>query len=95
MFLFPDAGRERYPGVFRARSRRAVWVDWETGKQMDFFDTFADEWSRRWRDSMEGAYSEPRLQRLLSLPIDYYVLKRIHAMKEATPRLRHPRVCRL
>ena len=85
MFLFPDAGRERYPGLFRALSRRAVWVDWETGKQMDFFDTFADEWSRRWRDSMEGVYSEARLQRLLSLPIDYYVLTRIHAWNGATP----------
>ena len=31
LFLFPDAGRELYPGVFRGRSRRAVWVDWKGG----------------------------------------------------------------
>ena len=85
MFLFPDAGKDLYPGAFRARSRRAVWVDWETGTQADYFDTFADEWSRRWQDTMEGDYSEKRLQRLLFLPIDYFVLKRAHKLAGIKP----------
>jgi hypothetical protein len=76
MFLFPDAQRERYPGVFRTVAKRAVWVDWETGKQSAYFDTFADEWARRWHDTMEGAYSPQRLKSFLPLPIDYYVLRR-------------------
>jgi hypothetical protein len=85
MFLFPDAGRELYPGVFRARAKRAVWVDWETGIQADYFETFADEWWRRWQDTMGNEYSERSLPRLLSLPIDYFVLKRAHALRETKP----------
>jgi hypothetical protein len=83
MFLFPDAQRERYPGVFRTVAKRAVWVDWETGKQSAYFDTFADEWVRRWKDTMEGAYSPERLKSFLLLPIDYYVLKRKDAIPAA------------
>lgn len=76
MFLFPDAQRELYPGVFRTVAQRAVWVDWETGKQAAYFDSFADEWARRWHDTMEGSYSPDRLKSFLTLPIDYYVVKR-------------------
>jgi len=74
MFLFPDAGHELAPGMFRAQAKRAVWVDWETGKQSDYFDTFADEWWRRWQDTMQPKLTPERLKSLLSLPIDYYVL---------------------
>ena len=76
MFLFPDAQRELYPGVFRTVAKRAVWVDWETGKHSAYFESFADEWARRWHDTMEGAYSPERLKSFLPLPIDYYVVKR-------------------
>jgi hypothetical protein len=85
MFLFPDAGRARDPAVFRAESQRAVWVDWGTGKQADAFDSFADEWYRRWQDTMAGEYSEDRMRRFLSLPIDYYVLQRRHRLIKVRP----------
>ncbi len=85
MFLFPDAERATYPGVFRTAAQRAVWVDWETGKQAAYFDTFADEWARRWHDTMEGAYSQQRLKSFLALPIDYYVVKR----KDQLPAIIH------
>jgi hypothetical protein len=85
MFLFPDAGRELYPGAFRARSKRAVWVDWETGKQVDYSDSFADEWWRRWQDTMRRQRDAGDLKRLLSLPVDYVVLQRVHALREAKP----------
>lgn len=85
MFLFPDAGRDRAPGLFRVRSRRAVWVDWQTGSQSDYFDSFADEWYRRWQDTMSGTYSEHRLAGFLALPIDYYVLRREHALPAVRP----------
>jgi hypothetical protein len=85
MFLFPDAGRAVDPAVFRAESRRAVWVDWETGKLANVSDSFADEWYRRWQDTMAGDYSTSRLQSFLSLPIDYYVLQRKHAVTGVRP----------
>ncbi len=85
MFLFPDAERALYPGVFRSEARRAVWVDWETGKQSAYFDSFADEWARRWQDTMEGAYSVSRLKSFLALPIDYYVVKRKDQVPGALP----------
>jgi hypothetical protein len=85
MFLFPDAGRELAPGMFRAEARRAVWVDWETGTLSDYFDTFADEWWRRWRDTMQPAFTPSRLENLLSLPIDYYVLERSNRISNVKP----------
>jgi hypothetical protein len=85
MFLFPDAGRSIDPAVFRAKSKRAVWVDWDTGKLANQSESFADEWYRRWQDTMEGAYSTNRLARLLSLPIDYYVVARGHALESVRP----------
>jgi hypothetical protein len=85
MFLFPDAGRAPEPAVFRAESLRAVWVDWGTGKQADVSDSFADEWYRRWQDTMTGEYSDARLGRFLSLPIDYYVLQRRHQLAKVHP----------
>lgn len=85
MFLFPDAQRDLYPGMFRSEAKRAVWVDWETGKQSDYFDSFADEWARRWHDTMDGAYSVSRLKSFLPLPIDYYVVKRKDEVPGALP----------
>lgn len=85
MFLFPDAGRELYPGVFRAGSRRALWVDWESGVQMKYFESFAIEWWNRWRGSMEKPFSAKRLPSMLSLPIDYYVLKRENILPNVKP----------
>lgn len=85
MFLFPDAGCAADPAVFRAESQRAVWVDWNSGKLVNTSDSFADEWYRRWQDTMSGPYSTARLAGLLSLPIDYYVLQRGHEVKGVTP----------
>jgi hypothetical protein len=80
LFLFPDAGRERYPGVFRARSQRALWVDWKSGMLAASFQPVALEWFDRWQGSMEGGFSRERLERLLPLPIDYYVVKSAHRL---------------
>jgi hypothetical protein len=85
MFLFPDAGHAPYPGVFRAESRRALWVDWKSGGQANYFESVGAEWLARWHQAMEGAFSVPRLQNLLPLPIDYYVLKREHRLASVKP----------
>ncbi len=85
MFLFPDAGREIYPGIFRGESRRALWVDWQSGTEVDFFESAANEWWERWQQTMEGAFSPRRLQDMLSLPVDYYVLKRRDQLADVKP----------
>jgi hypothetical protein len=85
MFLFPDAGHELYPGVFRAESRRALWVDWTSGAMVNYFESIAEEWSQRWQQTMEGAFSPQRLQRMLPLPIDYYVLKQVNQLSDIKP----------
>jgi hypothetical protein len=85
MFLFPDTGRGLAPGLFRAEARRAVWVDWQTGIQSDYFDSFADEWYRRWQDTMAGTYTPQRLATFLPLPIDYYVLRPDHRLPGVAP----------
>jgi hypothetical protein len=85
MFLFPDAGRGLHPGMFRAGSRRALWVDWESGVQMRYFESVADEWWQRWRQTMDPDFSPPRLEAMLPLPVDYYVLQRAHQLTKIKP----------
>lgn len=89
MFLFPDAGHESYPGVFRAASRRAVWVDWGSGKLVNTSDVAAVEWQDRWEQTMQQKFSPERLQNMLSLPIDYYVLKRADRLESVRPVFRN------
>jgi hypothetical protein len=74
LFAFPDAGRDLYPGVFRAESRRALWVDWESGTQSCYSGSLARTWNERWRQMESEDVHSPRRFRV-DLPIDYYVLK--------------------
>ncbi len=85
MFLFPDAGRDLYPGMFRAESRRAVWVDWESGSLVDYSESFANDWWERWQQTMLRPFSPDRLNAMLQLPVDYYVLKRKNQLAGLTP----------
>jgi hypothetical protein len=85
MFLFPDAGRALYPGAFRARSVRAVYVDWNSRRLIKYFEKFALEWDGRWQETMSGTYSPQRLWSFRTLPIDYYVLQRRHQLSGAVP----------
>ncbi len=85
LFLFPDAGHGLDPGVFRARSRRALWVDWKSGGQVNYFESFAREWWSRWQETMEGEYSTKRLQGMMDLPVDYFVLQRRNRLADIKP----------
>lgn len=89
MFLFPDAGRDLYPGTFRAAARRAVWVDWSSGALIDFSPVVAVEWWDRWEHTMEDSFSPQRLQSMLDLPIDYYVVKRSNQLDAVKPVFRN------
>jgi hypothetical protein len=57
VFALPDAGKNTYPGIFRAEALRAVYVDWKGGGQVNFLPRFAAEWWFRW-------------QRTMALPVD-------------------------
>lgn len=85
MFLFPDAGRALYPGRFRAESRRALWVDWKSGSLSNYFESFADDWYERWQGTMDQPFSPAHLQSMLSLPVDYLVLKRTDRLPGVKP----------
>lgn len=58
VFVFPDAGRDRSPGWFRARALRAVFVDWKGGGQVNYLRDFGEEWSRRWETVNRGVLPE-------------------------------------
>ena len=36
MFLFADAGKRLEPGIFRTEARRAIYVDWKGGGQVNY-----------------------------------------------------------
>lgn len=81
IFLFPDAGRYLYPGIFRAEARRAVYVDMKAGGQANFFESLAFEWWRRWRAAMTN---HPDPARCHALGIDYVVVLPEHAIAGLT-----------
>jgi hypothetical protein len=85
VFLFPDAGHSLSPGIFRALGRRALWVDWKSGGQVNYFESLGREWWSRWQQTMQGSFSPERLQGMLDLPIDYYVLQRSNRLASPKP----------
>src|SRR5262249_31784867 len=51
VFLFADAGRSLDPGIFRAGSLRAVYVDWKSGGQANYLRDFGERWWFRWQQT--------------------------------------------
>lgn len=85
MFLFPDEGRSGNPGLFRARSERSLWVDWNSGALVPCSESFAATWWGRWQETMQPGYSPSHLQAAMPLPIDYYVLSRANRLAGIKP----------
>ncbi len=79
MFLFPDAGRDLYPGIFRARALRAVYVDWKSGGQANYFPEVGQEWWKRWQELGALKYRRGSPGRYAQYGIDYVVLKKSNA----------------
>jgi hypothetical protein len=75
VFLFPDAGQDLQPGIFRAYSQRGLYVDWKGGGQVNLLRGFGLEWWRRWQETGEGSFKPENLAKLKSLDIDYIVVK--------------------
>jgi hypothetical protein len=74
MFVFPDAGHALYPGIFRVRAKRSVYVDWKSGGQVNYYRSLADEWWSRWRQLHALEDRSPDLQQLTADGIDYLVM---------------------
>jgi hypothetical protein len=85
MFLFPDSGRGIDPGIFRAESIRAIYVDWNGGELSKYFEDFALEWDGRWHSTVAEPFSARKLEQFLDLPVDYYVLRRQNALARIRP----------
>ncbi len=74
VFLFPGAGHGLEPGIFRAEAIRAVYVDWKSGGQANYYRDLAFEWWRRWKATMAAGAPPPSAVRYRALGIAYAVL---------------------
>jgi hypothetical protein len=80
MFLFPDAERKLYPGIFRVSAWRAVYVDWKSGGQVNYLKDFASEWRTRWELIHRVGYQPDSFPQYRTLGVDYIVLEQAHAL---------------
>jgi hypothetical protein len=75
VFVFANAGRGLEPGVFRARSLRALYVDWKSGGQVNYLKSYGHLWWRRWNEVKQP---QP-LERYCRSRIDYVVFDKAKA----------------
>jgi hypothetical protein len=81
LFQFGDAGRKPEPGVFRSRAKRALYVDWKAGGQVNFMRPFAMLWAERWETmKVQQPVAEYRERQ-----IDYLVLRKTNPISGMTP----------
>lgn len=85
VFLFPDVGKGRQPGIFRAEALRAIYVDWKGGGQANMVEGFAQEWWDRWNRTMAKGFSPADMDRYPSLGIDYVVLQTPNRLPDRGP----------
>jgi len=82
VFLFADDGKDPAASIFRARSLRAVYVDWKGGGQVNLLKDFALEWWERWSQVMESGYAHERVPDYAARGIDYLVLSKKSRMQD-------------
>jgi hypothetical protein len=85
VFLFPEAGRDLQPGVFRAEALRTVYVDWKSGGQVNYFKDFGEQWLTRWQDLMAKPLAGSDFSGFASRGIDFIVLKSDRKMAGHSP----------
>jgi hypothetical protein len=83
VFLFPDAGTGREPGMFRAEALRAVYVDWKGGGQVNFLPDFSAQWWFRWQQTLERGFQDTEFPRYDALGIQYVVLPKGYSLAQA------------
>ena len=89
VFHFPDAGLALYPGIFRSRALRAVWVDRKGGGQVNFTYELAKEWWRRYDLTIGRPYREASGAEYAALGADYVVVQAAHAWAKGEPVFRN------
>jgi hypothetical protein len=72
VFLFPEAGRDLDPGIFRANALRAVYVDWKGGGQVNYLKDLGELWWSRWQAI--APFRPERAGEYRAMGIDYLVL---------------------
>ncbi len=85
IFLFADAGKRLFPGLFRAQSQRSVYVDWKSGGQVNFHESMGEEWWRRWQSVHGLQFDRGEIPALASLGIDYVVLESSLRLPDRVP----------
>jgi hypothetical protein len=85
MFLFANAGKGLYPGIFRARALRSVYVDWKSGGQVNYYRSLGEEWWSRWKEVNGLEFRRPDFDRLRALGIDYVVLTSAQRLPDRQP----------
>jgi hypothetical protein len=91
VFLFPDAGRAGYPGVFRSEALRAVYVDWKGGGQVNFLKGLGEEWWSRWQRTGAGKYKPRQVAWYAAMGVDYIVLQSGHSLNGVAPAFENAR----
>jgi hypothetical protein len=86
VFLFADAERSLAPGVFRAESQRALYVDWKGGGQVNILGAFAREWGKRWEAVGRAKPPLLALEQYRALGIDYVVVRPQNQPASGPPR---------
>lgn len=74
VFLFADGRRDLASGIFRAEAKRAVYVDWKGGGQVNLLQRFAREWWQRWSAVNECKPPLKPLETYRALGIDYLIV---------------------
>lgn len=85
MFLFADAGRALYPGIFRARALRSVYVDWKSGGQVNYYRSLGEAWWSRWNQVNGLEFRRENLEKFRELGIDYVVLSSRQRLPDRQP----------
>lgn len=85
VFLFRDIGTRNEPGLFRARALRAVYVDWKGGGQVNYYESYANEWWRRWQKFMKPPFTVDELPALREAGVRYLVFRKPVAGLEREP----------
>jgi hypothetical protein len=80
VYLFPEAGRDRTPGWFRATALQPVYVDWKGGGQVNYLRGFSDQWALRW-EQVKARGTDP--ENYFDLPVDYLVYP--HPLQASLP----------
>ena len=74
VFLFADGGQGLDSGIFRAEALRAIYVDWKSGGQVNFFKDLGEQWWSRWERTLAQPFDPDKVMRYHELGIDYIVL---------------------